>query len=255
MTRHAYLGSLLCLASCLGANDRALFDGSPVATSSAGSSAGGSSAALAGTDSGASQATGASAGTTSSPTGGDGSGEPMAGSAGSAGSNGGAPASDVPKVLDCAMVEGATVAESGHCYRVNDAELTFAEARDACAQAGGHLLTVGNETENALGAELHDGEHWIGANDGRADTMPGVGEYTWVSGETFDYSDWEDEQPNAFETNCADGGDETDCFEHGAFQSDEGDWNDRSCWHTIVSICEWDIEPAAPGDGAAGARP
>jgi len=76
-----------------------------------------------------------------------------------------------------------------------------------------------------------------------------VGTYSWVVDEPFEYSDWEDGQPNAFETNCSEGGDETDCFEHCAFQSDDGDWNDRSCWHTIVSICEWDIEA---GSGAAG---
>ena len=83
--------------------------------------------------------------------------------------------------------------------------------------------------------------------------MAGVGAYVWVSGEPWEYSDWEEGQPNAFENPCPDD-DDADCYEHCGFQTDEGDWNDRSCWHTIVSICEWDVEPAPSGEGgAAGA--
>jgi hypothetical protein len=154
------------------------------------------------------------------------------------------------------MLEGAVTSDvNGHCYRVNENELTFVGARDACQQAGGHLVTISSEAEDDFAEALHDGEHWIGASDGLADTMSGVGTYTWVVDEPFDYSDWEEGQPNAFETDCPDADDDADCFEHCAFQSDEGDWNDRSCWHTIVSICEWDIEGGAPGDGGAASEP
>jgi len=153
------------------------------------------------------------------------------------------------------MVPGSVVgAHNGHCYRVNESELGFAAARDLCQQAAGHLVTIASAAENDFTRDLHDGEHWLGASDGRTDTEAGAGTYTWVDGEPWDFTDWEDAQPNAFETDCPSEGSDLDCYEHCAFQTDEGDWNDRSCWHTIVSICEWDVESAAAG-GAAGAYP
>jgi hypothetical protein len=163
----------------------------------------------------------------------------------------------IPVVTDCSMVEGATVSEiNGHCYRVAFENYTFAEARDACHAAGGHLATISSKEENDFLRDLHDGEHWIGATDGRDDNTPGAGTYRWVTDEPWTFSEWEEGQPNAYETDCPNADDEADCFEHCAFQSDEGDWNDRSCWHTVVSICEWDIEtevdPGAGGAGGAG---
>ena len=180
-----------------------------------------------------------------------GSAPPTAGGGGTAGTGGGTP---MPEVIEsCDMVRGSTVSElNGHCYRISEQELTFDAARDSCKQAGGHLVTISSEAENEFARDLHDGEHWIGASDGRLDGMPGVGPYSWVSGEPWEYSNWEAEQPNAFETDCPEESIEDECFEHCGFQTDEGDWNDRSCWHAIVAICEWDVEPGA--GGAAGAH-
>jgi hypothetical protein len=135
---------------------------------------------------------------------------------------------------------------------VSEQELSFADARRVCVEAGGHLVNIGSAEENEWVAALHDGEHWLGATDGRTDMVPGVGPYAWVNGETWAYADWEDGQPNAFETDCpaeyADG----DCYEHCAFQTDEGDWNDRSCWHTIPSVCEWDVAKSDAPAGGSG---
>lgn len=154
------------------------------------------------------------------------------------------------------MLDAAVTNEAGdRCYRVNYQTLSFADAERACHEAGGHLASIGSELENELVAELHDGEHWIGATDGRGDTSPGAGPYMWSSGEDWTWSDWEDDQPNAHETDCPGADDGAECFEHCAFQSDEGDWNDRSCWHTIVSVCEWTVlkpDPSAGGAGGAG---
>jgi len=256
MHRHAYLGTLLCLVSCLDARDHALFDQRSDLATGGSAPVAAAFGAQAGTDSGsgggqAATGSGAAAGSASESGGSGGSlAEPVAG----ASTAGAAPNDDViPRIEDCSMVEGAVTSElSPHCYRVDTTELTFAEARTACHRAGGHLVTISSQQENDFIEELHDGEHWIGATDGRPDTMPGAGPYTWVVEEAFDYSDWEDGQPNAYETNCPEQGDESDCFEHCAFQTDDGDWNDRSCWHTIASICEWDI---AAADGAAGSAP
>jgi hypothetical protein len=224
-------------------------------SSGAAANLGGSANASAGTDSVASHSQTDGGGSTAlggggTATGGTGQAGGSAGSeqapGGSSGSGG--QAMQAPVITSCDMLDGAVTNEqNGHCYRVSSDELTFAAARDACQAAGGHLLTVSSAEENDFARDLHDGEHWLGASDGLADDMAGVGDYAWVNEEEWAYTDWRDGQPNAFETNCPDGGDASDCFEHCAYQADEGDWIDRSCWHTIVSICEWEpVHPTIP---------
>jgi hypothetical protein len=224
-------------------------------SSGAAANLGGSTNASAGTDSGSgpamtevggSEALGGTSAVGGGMSGSGGSGgtgaEPALG--GSSGS-GGQAMQPPPVIHSCDMLDGAVTNEqNGHCYRVTTENLTFAAARDACQAAGGHLLTVSSEEENDFARDLHDGEHWLGASDGIPDDVAGVGSYSWVNEEDWEYTDWRDGQPNAFETNCPDGGDASDCFEHCAYQADEGDWIDRSCWHAIVSICEW--EPVHP---------
>lgn len=258
MYRLASLWVSLGLISCFGASDHSLFDRSPApvaaggANGTTGGTTGGTVPAQAGSDSGAQPAT---AGTATAGSGGSGqggsagaSGQAAAGADGSSGAR-----QEPPTQVDaCSQVEGAVTSElNGHCYRVDTNELNFKQARAACEQAGGHLLTIGSKEEDDFAEQLHDGEHWIGATDGLADTAPGVGTYVWVADEEWGYTDWEDGQPNAYETDCPDQSGEVDCFEHCAFQTDEGDWNDRSCWHEIASICEWDIEAAGGAAGSA----
>lgn len=262
----AYALTFMLLASCLGARDHALFDNDAATPNVTGPSVTDSSDGSPGTGSG----TGAAAGGVALGTSGNANSTGAVGGGGSAGSassagtgslatsggtgaSAGAPAIEVPVVTDCGMVEGASVGDNGHCYRVSETELSFSAASAACQAAGGHLVTISDEAENELLAELHDGDHWIGASDGLADTAPGIGTYTWVVAEPFDYSDWEQGQPNAHATDCPDEDGGANCFEHCAFQTDEGDWNDRSCWHAIASICEWDVEGSPPAGGSAGA--
>lgn len=257
-----FVGTLLTLVGCWSSKDSGLFSDGGAISDTGGVGASVSSGAVSGTDS-ATGGTGAQAsgGTGSSDSGGKDT-QPTSGASGSAttggttlggsGGGGGQPI-QIPVVTDCAMVSDAVTSDvNGHCYRVDFENLTFAQAVDACHLAGGHLATIASAEENDFVRDLHDGEHWIGASDGRGDMTPGAGTYQWVTSEAWTYSDWEDGQPNAFETDCPSEKDEDDCFEHCAFQSDEGDWNDRSCWHTVVSICEWDVEPKGdPGAGGA----
>ncbi len=264
--------SIVAIASltgaCFGTKDTSLFTdgGGSAAGTAANHNVGGSSQAQAGTDSGASSGsggtesqggTGGTAGVASDTSGGTGGG----GAGADAGGSGGQGPFTPPVIDDCAMVEGAHTSElDGHCYRVDYRNLTFEGAQAACREAGGHLVTIGSKEENELVNSLHDGEHWIGATDGRSPTTPGVGTYEWVTGEAWTFSDWEKGQPNAYEVDCPKDSGGDDCFEHCAFQSAEGDWLDRSCWHTIVSVCEWDVpkkptepeEPEEPGAGGMG---
>lgn len=243
------LAATASIAACSSPGSNELFAKDGI-TSGAAANLGGSASAAAGTDSvpshtqtdggGSGAVGGVSGGTASGGT----AGSEAAASGGGTGGGGGQPPQP-PVIASCDMLDGAVTNEqNGHCYRVNSENLTFAAARDVCRAAGGHLLTVTSTEENDFARDLHDGEHWLGASDGLPDTMSGVGSYSWVDEEAWDYTDWRDGQPNAFETNCPEGGDASDCFEHCAYQADEGDWIDRSCWHAIVSICEW--EPVHP---------
>ncbi|MDF3068377.1 MAG: hypothetical protein K0R38_3978 [Polyangiaceae bacterium] len=255
-----WLALAVTAAGCFAPNDNVLFDQDEGVGASGGSAsiagATSSAGAQSGTDSGqyVSGAPGGGAGGTGAGGTGSGGSSLNGGTSslgGSGGSGGDAP--PIPVVESCDMVVGSVVSPlDGHCYRVNETELTFAEASDACERAAGHLVTISSPEENDFARDLHDGEHWIGATDQRAYDAPGVGPYVWVSGEPWEYSDWEEGQPNAFEVDCP-ADEDTDCYEHCGFQSDEGDWNDRSCWHTIVSICEWDVTAVGGEGGASGA--
>jgi len=232
--------------ACSGPSGQELFAKNSV-TSAPNADVGGSLAAAAGTGSSSSenQAQGgtseAIAGTAGVSFGGSGvAGTPLGGSGGSGGQ---APA--VRPVLEsCDMLEGAVSnEENGNCYRINADELTFDEARDACAASWGHLVTITSEAEDDFVHAMLDDAHWLGATDGRANGMEGVAPYTWVNGDEWGYSNWEDGQPNAVATNCPNENGGANCFEHCAYQDDSGGWNDRACWHLIPSICEWELTP------------
>lgn len=261
MRRLSTLGPLLLLCGCFGAKDSALFADLAAAGGQGGTistNGNGAASAHSGTDSGSGAVAsvgqggnGAGSGTGGGQQFGGSGGKSSSGEAGASGGRDTAP----PVIESCSMLEGAVESElDGHCYRVSDQELSFDDALRLCAEAGGHLVNIGSAEENVWVRDLHDGEHWLGATDGRAAGEAGVGPYFWVSGEPWSYSDWEDGQPNAFATDCPDEDGGANCFEHCAFQSDEGDWNDRSCWHTIVAVCEWDLVKPDPGTHAtAGA--
>jgi hypothetical protein len=240
MHRLIKLGPLLLVFGCFGSKDSVLFDGDlPSSAGVAGQAAGGFSGTVSGTGSGGSAGT-ATDRAGAAPTGGTDSSPP------------GGQGAPVIVIEDCSMLDQAVANETqDRCYRVNYQNLAFADAQRACQDAGGNLVSIGSEAENEFVAQLHDGEHWLGATDGRADMSPGVGPYLWLNGEEWLYSDWEEGQPNAYKVDCP-VDDDADCFEHCAFQSDEGDWLDRSCWHTIVSVCEWEVVKPEGGAGGAG---
>ncbi|HEX2673282.1 MAG TPA: C-type lectin domain-containing protein, partial [Polyangiaceae bacterium] len=131
-----------------------------------------------------------------------------------------------------------------HCYLLDTEQRTFADAQTHCKDLKAHLITLASEAENDFAWALHGDEHWIGSQDGKMPKQSGVGTFTWLTGEPFDYTNWSQGQPNASKTSCVDSG---DCYEHCAFQwkggAHDNMWNDRYCMHTIASICEWDSTP------------
>jgi lectin-like protein len=259
----AYLPALVVFG-CWGPQDSTLFspDGTPSRLNGAGAVGGATNVAGAGSGSGDRSGSGTAGDVDVSPTTGGsgydtgGGGNASAATAGGgAGPLGGAGSSalgsagegghpePIPVIENCEVMAGAVTNEAnGHCYRVNLDELDFAAASEACRTAGAHLVTASSEAENSYVHGLLEAEHWLGATDELPDTTQGVGTYVWVNDEPWDYDDWLDGQPNAKETACPSEEGDSSCFEHCGYQSDDGSWVDRPCWHQIASVCEWEIE-------------
>jgi hypothetical protein len=147
------------------------------------------------------------------------------------------------ELTECSAVsaDATFLPSTQHCYLVDSEPRTFAAAQTHCKELKAHLVTLASEAENDFAWSLHSDEHWIGSQDGKMPKQSGVGKYTWITNEPFEYANWSPDQPNASMTDCVEGG---ACYEHCAFQWKGGDhdsqWNDRYCMHTIASICEWD---------------
>lgn len=80
----------------------------------------------------------------------------------------------------------------GHYYFVHTQPLNWFQARDLCAQAGGHLITINSAQENALANSLINySEHWIGQTDELVE-----GSWGWITGEPLTYTNWAPNEPN-----------------------------------------------------------
>jgi len=165
--------------------------------------------------------------------------------AGMSGASDQAGSGSMPNECSALDADATYLPSTQHCYLVDSEQRTFAEAQAHCAELKAHLVTLGSVAEHQFAWSIHEDEHWIGAKDGKMPKQSGVGTYTWITDEAFDYTNWSSQQPNASKTECVEGG--SNCYEHCAFQwkggEQDGQWNDRYCMHTIASICEWDSVP------------
>jgi hypothetical protein len=115
-----------------------------------------------------------------------------------------------------------------HCYYGVTTYTSWASARASCLAAGGYLATVTSAAENSLVQSLN-GRPYLGACDGDVE-----GSWTWVTGESFGYTNWQGSEPNDM------GGE--DCLEMYA-SSTGGPWNDIDCasdpWNEGY-VCEFE---------------
>lgn len=120
----------------------------------------------------------------------------------------------------------------GRIYRVFKSEkaISWFDAYKACDDMGGHLVTVTSENEEIflekyMNYASHTASTWMGGyNDGT--------QWKWVTGEAFEYSQWESTQPD-----CSQGYEFFLHINHAYF----GGWNDVNPFSTIYYyICEWE---------------
>jgi hypothetical protein len=126
--------------------------------------------------------------------------------------------------------------ENQHLYLFIGNPDTWHRARDYCASRGGHLVTIESASENGFVRELAGVGSWLGATDEIQE-----GTWVWVTGESWDFSDWDAGEPN----NCCPGCGCTPPEQYLSFSSHGATWNDMGQrGDTAPFACEW--EPVSP---------
>ena len=140
------------------------------------------------------------------------------------------PPVDLPE--DAVLWEG-----NGHYYKVFSGpnseypQLTWEEAKLACEQLGGHLVTITSSEEQdfieSLDSTTCIGEWsvWIGLSK-----PEGTGPWTWITGEPYEYTHWANTEPSG-DGSCV--AMRTKNYGYG--------WNDADANTPFAYVCEWDV--------------
>lgn len=97
-----------------------------------------------------------------------------------------------PTVTESNKVASATY--NGHEYILYKKLMTWNDARDWCKNQGGNLVTITSSGEqNAVESLMSKVSNriWLGASDAESE-----GNWKWVTGEIFNYSNWGSGEPN-----------------------------------------------------------
>lgn len=144
---------------------------------------------------------------------------------------------------------------NGHYYQVFEPDsITWEAAKQRCEQMGGYLATITSAEEQAFVDSLieNSGKNglWLGARRQQSD-----GEFVWLTGEPFQYTNWSAGQPDYTSRT------EDMLMLYTYHNSQFGKWNDltNEGWYDVPAskmgyICEWDSVPSfqaeieIPGD-------
>ncbi len=161
-------------------------------------------------------------------------------------------------LLSCAMAQASLVqwpvsqGGNGHFYEAVavDQPLTWWQADAAAQQAGGYLAAITSAAENAFVFSLIDDPAywnpgynlrgpWIGGFQPQGSPEP-AGGWSWVSGDPFTYSNWDDSQPNEFN------GNHEDYIHYGNRPVSTPTWNDvpGDFMEITAYVAEYIPEPA-----------
>lgn len=87
-----------------------------------------------------------------------------------------------------------TASYNGNTYQLFNDCLTWEEAKKKCEQLGGHLVTITSAGEQEVVSKLVNGQarigYWIGGRKS--------GSSRWITGESFSYTNWDVNQPDAW---------------------------------------------------------
>ncbi|MCX6583304.1 MAG: C-type lectin domain-containing protein [Candidatus Aminicenantes bacterium] len=128
---------------------------------------------------------------------------------------------------------------NGHWYQRFDTPMSWHQAKAYCESLGGHLATITSAEENnfvylnvvvnPLSQVL---ECWLGATDEEYESI-----WKWVTGETWNYTNWGYGEPNSWQ------GNEDYLTIFTTVESQRfSKWNDRGNNYNYSTICEWEAE-------------
>lgn len=115
-----------------------------------------------------------------------------------------------------------------HRYLLVEDPVTWKEAKAACEAIGGHLVTIGNKSENDFVRSLAAGKSvWLGLTDEGKD-----GKYRWIDGLAVRFTGWSPGEPNHL----------NGMERFGSLRQNYGDygWTDEDGQTPSGFICEWD---------------
>ena len=94
---------------------------------------------------------------------------------------------------DVPWSEPVTFEGNGHRYALIEVPVSFSDAVKLCEARGGHLVTIADEAENQFVFDKfgYDRLCWLGATDAGTE-----GEWRWITGEPFEFTNWAKGQPN-----------------------------------------------------------
>ena len=138
---------------------------------------------------------------------------------------------------------------NGHYYKIFNINSNWQQAKEYCESMDGHLVTITSQNEqnfieNLINLQGTRNNLWIGSFRNSSDV------WSWVTGESFSYSNWAKGMPDNYK-NMQDKGMIMNKFHTGFF----GKWDDveanggnppRYGEENFSFICEWDNGIAVP---------
>ena len=123
----------------------------------------------------------------------------------------------------------------GHKYELYNESMTWESAKLFCEKKGGHLVTISDEKENEFVNGMrcrnlstdYQQSIWLGGSDAANE-----GTWSWITGESFTYSNWEPNEPN--------GGTSQNYLQ----MYSSGNWDDVQNEAGRFVVCEYDsVQP------------
>ncbi len=137
----------------------------------------------------------------------------------------------VPVSAEDADIPDDAVSYGGHYYKIYTDSVTWTEAEARCEALGGYLATITSADEQAFIDEYNSSSKrlWIGGYREDDNTV-----WMWVTGETWDYTNWGDGEPNN-SSNVVSNENRTVLWSGGYWN----DLNDDNTSESAGYICEW----------------
>ena len=115
---------------------------------------------------------------------------------------------------------------NGHTFKYFSTTKTWTDAKAYCEELGGHLATSTSAEKNDFLRNLSGtATTWLGGTDENSE-----GNWEWVTGEEWDYTNWYSGQPD----------NSGDNQHYAALKSNAKTWSDNANTSKYGFICEWD---------------